>query len=204
MPNVFLIGRPGCGKSAVYKILEEELRDWGYQGEIERIDDFPILKLIVEEDANEERHKPAEEGDGFLITDDTVWKDLSSGLSARAKELQGPDSLIFIEFARDSYLRSFEQFSPDVLENSIIVYIDAPFEISWKRNVQRWEEEEGLDAHLVSKDEMGKTYAKDDHEDLPDNVDVPVYFVKNDYSGLDRLRENLQDVVEKIKDLIKK
>lgn len=176
----------------------------GISGQDERIDDFPILKLIVEEDTEQERHKPAEEGDGFLITDDTVWEDLSAGLNARAKELQGPDRLIFIEFARDSYLRSFEQFSSDVLENSIVVYIDAPFELSWKRNVQRWEEEEGLDAHLVSKDEMKKTYAKDDNKDLPDNLEPPVYFVKNDYSGLDKLRENLQDVVEKIKELIER
>lgn len=40
MPNVFLIGRPGCGKSAVYKILEEELRDWGYQGKMSELMTF--------------------------------------------------------------------------------------------------------------------------------------------------------------------
>jgi len=46
MPNAFLIGRPGCGKSIVYKLLAEQLRARGYRGELMRIDDFPILKRM--------------------------------------------------------------------------------------------------------------------------------------------------------------
>ncbi|KXA99616.1 hypothetical protein AKJ42_02865 [candidate division MSBL1 archaeon SCGC-AAA261C02] len=199
MPNVFLIGRPGCGKSVVYRILKEELREEGYEGDLKRIDDFPILKKIFEEDTEHERHRPAEEGEGVEVIDDTVWDDLSKSLSEQAEELQSPDKLLFIEFSRDNYVRAFKHFSPEVLEDSIIVYIDCPFEICWERNVKRWEKEEGLDAHLVSKEEMRKTYAKDDHEELPKHVDVPVLYVKNDYSGLDKLRGELRKVVKNLK-----
>lgn len=201
LPNVFLLGRPGCGKSVVYRILKEELRKEGYEEDLKRIDDFPLLQKIFEEDAEHERHRPTDNG-GVKVTDDTVWDDLSEGLDERARELQSPARLLFIEFARDNYIRAFEHFSPEVLKDSIALYIDCPFEICWERNVKRWKEEEGVDAHLVSKEEMRKTYAEDDHEDLPGHMSVPVLLVKNDYSGLDKLREELQPVFEEVKGLL--
>ncbi|MBS3815370.1 MAG: hypothetical protein KGY45_02255 [Hadesarchaea archaeon] len=201
MPNIFLLGRPGCGKSAVYRILKEELREKGYEEDLKRIDDFPILQQIFEEDTEHERHRPAE-GGGFKVTDDSVWGDLAENLSDRAEELQSPNRLLFIEFSRSNYVRTFKHFSEEVLENSLVVYIDCPFEICWERNVKRWEEEEGTDAHLVSKEEMEKTYAEDDHKDLPDNVDAPIIFVENNYSGLDKLRNELSLVIDEIEKML--
>ena len=177
MPNVFLFGRPGCGKSLVYRLLEEELRSAGYRGELMRIDDFPILKRIFDTDVRYKRHRPAP-GGGVKITDDKVWDDLSEALNEKALELQSPNRLLFIEFSRESYTRALKHFSPEVLENSIIVYIDVPFDLCWERNLRRALEERGLDAHLVSREEMERTYALDDHEELPKRVAAPVLVIK--------------------------
>jgi hypothetical protein len=197
MPNVFLIGRPGCGKSVVFRIIEEELRKKGFKGELKRIDDFPLLKHIFDTDVEQKRHRPAP-GGGLKVTDDTVWDDLAKGLNDQALKLQSPDRLLFIEFSRDDYVRAFKNFSPKILKNSLIVYVDAPFDVCWERNARRVREEKGLDAHLVSREEMEKTYARDDHENLPKHVSSPVLVVKNDSDNLGYLREELQRVVGRL------
>lgn len=197
MPNVFLLGRPGCGKSLVYRLLEEELRSAGYGGELMRIDDFPVLKRIFDTDVEYKRHRPAP-GGGVKITDDTVWDDLSKALNEQALKLQSPSRLLFIEFSRNAYVRAFKQFSPRVLKNSIIVYIDAPFDVCWERNLRRAREEEGLDAHLVSREEMEKTYARDDHEELQKHVVAPVLIVKNESDEIENLKGELKKVVKKL------
>ena len=194
MPNIFLIGRPGCGKSVVFRIIEQELRAKGFRGELERIDDFPLLKHIFDTDVEHRRHRPAP-GSGVKVTDGTVWDDLIKGLDKQALELQSPGRLLFIEFSRDNYVRAFKNFSPEIMKNSLIVYIDAPFDVCWERNARRAREEQGLDAHLVSREEMEKTYARDDHEELPKHVGSPVLVVKNDSDDFGQLREEIQKVV---------
>jgi adenylate kinase family enzyme len=204
MPNVFLIGRPGCGKSVVFRIIEEQLRAKGFKGELRRIDDFPLLKHIFDTDVEHKRHRPAP-GGGLKVTDDTVWDDLAKGLNDQALKLQSPDRLLFIEFSRDNYIRAFKNFSPRVLKNSLILYIDAPFDVCWERNARRVRKEKGLDAHLVSREEMEKTYARDDHEDLPKHISTPVLEVKNDSDDLGRLREELRKVVGRLeKDFLRR
>jgi len=197
MPNVFLIGRPGCGKSIVYKILVEQLRARGYKGDIMRIDDFPILKGIFEQDVEEKRHRRFP-GGGMKITDDNVWRDLSIALNEQALKLQSENRLLFIEFSRDSYVQAFRHFSPEVMQNSAIIYIDAPFDVCWERNARRAREEKGLDAHLVSREEMEKTYLHDDHEELQKHVDMPVFIVKNYSDDIKSLKSELEKVVDKL------
>lgn len=203
MPTVFLIGRPGCGKSVVYRLLEEQLREKGFKGGLRRIDDFPILKRIFEEDVEHGRHRPTPDG-GVKITDDTVWDDLTKALNRRALRLQLPDRLLFVEFSRGRYVRAFKNFDPEVLKNSLIIYIDCSWDACWERNVRRAREEKGLDAHLVSQEEMEETYAQDDHDDLPKHVDVPVLIVENDGKSLEELRVELEKVVGKLMELAQK
>jgi adenylate kinase family enzyme len=205
MPNVFLIGRPGCGKSIVFRVIKEELRKKGFKGELKRIDDFPLLKHIFDTDVEHKRHRPAP-GGGFKVTDDTVWDDLAKGLNDQALKLQSPDRLLFIEFSRDNYIRAFKNFSPMVLKNSLIVYVDAPFDVCWERNVRRVqrEQEMGLDSHLVSREEMEKTYARDDHEELQKHVAAPVLIVKNESDNIENLRKELKKVVQKLEIVVAK
>jgi len=197
VPNIFLIGRPGCGKSAVFRIIEQELRAKGFRGELVRIDDFPLLQHIFDTDVEHKRHRPAP-GSGVKVTDDTVWDDLIKGLNKQALEMQSPDRLLFIEFSRGNYVRAFKNFSPGVLKNSLIVYIDCPFDVCWERNVHRARNEHGLDAHLVSREEMEKTYARDDHGELQKHVTAPVLIVKNESDDVENLKKELGKVVKKL------
>ncbi|MDI6643333.1 MAG: hypothetical protein QMD95_04735, partial [Candidatus Hodarchaeaceae archaeon] len=53
---VFLLGRPGCGKSVVYRFLSERLRAEGLAEEVMRIDDFPVLQELLDRDTEFKRH----------------------------------------------------------------------------------------------------------------------------------------------------
>ena len=181
----------------MFHMLEKELRTRGYRGELKRIDDFPLLKHIFDTDVEHRRHRPAPEG-GVKITDDTVWDDLIRGLNAQALELQDPNRLLFIEFLRDNYRWAFKHFDRELIRGSLIVYIDCPWDVCWERNVKRAKLEKGLDAHLVSKEEMEITYKHDDHEELSKHVGVPLLVVKNYSDNLEELREELRGVVEKL------
>jgi adenylate kinase family enzyme len=205
MPNVFVIGRPGCGKSAFFRIIEKGFREGGFKGEFKRIDDFPLLKNIFDTDTKYKRHRPCPEG-GVKVTDDTVWDDLIKGLDKQALEFQGPNRLLFIEFSRDSYVRAFKNFSPAVMKDSLIVYIDASFDVCWERNVRRVEQERerGLDSHLVSREEMEKTYLHDDHKDLQKHVKPQIIIVKNENADLENRKEEMGNVINKLKELVKK
>jgi hypothetical protein len=40
---VFILGRPGCGKSALYRELEKRILNSGEAATCERVDDFPKI-----------------------------------------------------------------------------------------------------------------------------------------------------------------
>ncbi len=186
----------------VYQILEEELRARGYGGELKRIDDFPFLKHIFDTDVEHKRHRPAP-GGGVKIIDDTVWDDLARALNQEALKLQSPSRLLFIEFSRDNYRRAFKHFDPVLIRVSLIVYIDCPWDMCWERNVRRVKLGKGLDAHLVSREEMEITYKYDDHGELSKHIGAPVFVMRNDLDDLERLRGELQKVIEKLKAMSK-
>ena len=52
---VFLLGRAGCGKSALYHELEKRLLESGQAITFERVDDFPKLWAAVERDDAREK-----------------------------------------------------------------------------------------------------------------------------------------------------
>lgn len=186
----------------IYQILEEELRARGYGGELKRIDDFPFLKHIFDTDVEHKRHRPAP-GGGVKIIDDTVWDDLARALNQEALKLQSPSRLSFIEFSRDNYRRAFKHFDPVLIRGSLIVYIDCPWDMCWERNVRRVKLGKGLDAHLVSREEMEITYKHDDHGELSKHIGAPVLVVRNDSDDLEKLRGELQKVIEKLKAMSK-
>ena len=172
---VFLLGRPGCGKSVVYKIIREILEKKEIYSP--RVDDFLTLKEILAKDKEFKRHI-LKDG-GFAVTDWTVVDDAISDLCKLVKKEKADKKIIFIEFARDNYQHAFENFTKDVLDDSLILYIYSTFEECYKRNVARFKkkcsprihsgvsEANGChDDHIVPLDLMKTYYKTDDYEQL--------------------------------------
>jgi len=203
---IFLLGRPGCGKSVIYNMLGERLRKGKLASEVMRIDDFPVLTKIVDEDKEFKRHLRKE--GGFEVTDLSMLDDVLKRINGQLKKLEKPGRVIFVEFSRNSYIHAMKNFDRDVLNRSLILYIYAPFDVCLERNVRRFREEpKGLDDHIVPSDMMKKYYRHDDYEELylkseaelKQQVPASLVVVRNDAEGLERLKLELEKAVKVFK-----
>ncbi|OQA92106.1 MAG: hypothetical protein BWY26_00497 [Elusimicrobia bacterium ADurb.Bin231] len=159
---VFLLGRPGCGKSVVYKIIKDALEKKGISAP--RVDDFLTLQAIFDRDTEFKRH--IRKDGGFAVTDWTVVDEALQDLNAHVKKEKTDNKMIFIEFARDNYKHAFENFTKDVLDDSVILYLYSTFEECYNRNVARFQkaQKEGHDDHIVPLELMKTYYRTDDYE----------------------------------------
>lgn len=199
---IFLLGIPGCGKSELYRRLMKKLQENNLFEKFPRVDDFPKLWAIVKEDERTglwKRCRQSEAG-GFKITDDTVWDDILKEVNKDVMEMiksDLSDTLLFIEFSRPNYVHSIlNNFSKEILNQSMAIYIDVSFETCWERNVRRHEKAvaQGTDDHLVSREEMEKTYGSDDKDVLDEKLPMHVVFVENEEDDLEKLDEKIEKV----------
>jgi len=201
--NIFMLGRPGCGKSELYRRLTSRLKEDGFAQEFVRVDDFPKLWNIFVNDKNFKRCKPTEDG-GYKVTDPKVWDDILKEVNRDVNKLDKKGRIIFIEFSRSNYVHSLKNFDKKILNKSFIVYIDCSFEICWRRNVGRHETTlaAGLDNHLVSREEMEETYLHDDKDKLVrfgKESKIPIVVVNTNYEGM----AHYKGIVERITRAIK-
>lgn len=206
---IFLLGRPGCGKSIAYQMLSERLRKEKLASEVMRIDDFPVLKEIVDEDKEFKRHLRKE--GGFEVTDLSMLDDVLKRINGQLKKLKKPSKVIFTEFSRDSYAHAMKNFDGDVLDQSLILYIYAPFDVCLERNVRRFREgPKGLDDHIVPSEMMHKYYRKDDYEELflksedelKNQAPAKIIAIKNDMESLEKLKLEIDQAFNKLRKLI--
>lgn len=204
-PFIFLLGRPGCGKSAVYKILVELFKNERIADEFERIDDFPILKELLDKDVEFKRH--IRKDGGFAVTDWSIVDEVLQVINKKALEKVKNNKIIFIEFARDNYINALKNFDKDFLNNSIVLYIQCDFDVCLKRNEKRFKELGGkdIDAHIVPPDLMKSYYKNDDieniilekgKESLIKSFPVKIFVIENNEEGIEALKSKLNEFVK--------
>jgi adenylate kinase family enzyme len=204
---VFLLGRPGSGKSAVYRMLGQRLREEGLASDITRIDDFPVLRELLDRDTKFKRHYRKE--GGFVVTDFTILDDVLGEINSKLKELEQSGRVTFVEFARARYANALKNFDREVLDHSLILYIYCPFDVCVERNVRRFRENRGkdIDEHIVPTDIMEHYYRYDDYEELclkseaelKRHAPVPLVVVRNDVEGMGQLERELEKVMDFLK-----
>ena len=201
-----MLGRPGCGKSVVYHMLDERLRREKLASEVARIDDFPVLKDIVDEDKEFKRHLRKE--GGFEVTDFSMLDDVLKRINDQLKKLEKPGRVIFVEFSRDCYAHAMKNFDREVLDRSLILYIYAPFDVCLERNVRRFRTgPKGLDDHIVPSDLMHKYYRNDDYEELflksedelKKRAPTKIIAIKNDSESLEKLKLEIGIAIAELK-----
>jgi hypothetical protein len=176
--------------------------------ETTRLDDFPILKELLNQDTGFKRHY-RQEG-GFVVTDFTILDDVLTNMNRKLLELETPGRVIFVEFARDKYSTAIENFDRDVLKKSLLLYIYCPFDVCVKRNVRRFKEAGGknLDDHIAPTDIMEKYYKNDDYEEaylrsegaLKLRLPTSLVVVRNDVDSLEHLGNEIDKVMEFLKE----
>jgi adenylate kinase family enzyme len=202
---IFLLGRPGCGKSVIYNMLGERLRKEKLAREVMRIDDFPVLKDIVDEDKEFKRHLRKE--GGFEVTDLSMLDDVLKRINGQLKKLEKHGRVIFVEFSRDSYAHAMKNFDREVLDRSLILYIYTPFEVCLERNVRRFKGQKNVDDHIVPSDMMHKYYRNDDYEEfflkseneLKKLVPAKIIAIRNESDNLEKLKLEIDRILTELK-----
>jgi hypothetical protein len=205
---VFLLGRPGCGKSALYRQLKKRILDSGQAKAVERVDDFPKLwARCLEDDAREREGQdriystPAPTSDGhYRLTDYSVFDEILKEVNTDVLQIDRPDHLVFIEYSRPSYVQAIQNFDRRILAHCIAIYMDVSFEICWARNVAR--SKAALagcgDDHLVPRRIMEEQYLHDDPHSFiryMQDQNIPVFVVNNEAEGEDHLREQVEALI---------
>jgi adenylate kinase family enzyme len=206
---VFLLGRPGCGKSALYHELEKQILASGQAQTIERVDDFQKVWArmhrddLLEQEGKERIHTQRSADGAYLITDENFFDDILKKVSADVLEIDKPDHLIFLEFARPNYVAAIQNFDERILHRCLAIYLDVRFDICWARNVARHEAEmtQDGDDHFVYRETMEEIYLNDDRDafvrDMKDR-NIPVFVVNNEADGEEHLRELVQELFENL------
>lgn len=202
---VFLLGRPGCGKSALYRHLEQRILDSDQATTLERVDDFPkVWAMLQRDDALENEGKQrlysarTDEG-GYVLTRHEVLNDILGEVSADLLSIDKPDHMILLEFARPNYVRALQNFDRRILARSLVVYLEVSFEICWVRNVARHEAAlaEGGDDHLVCRETMEELYLYDDQHALVRHLqeqNIPVLVINNEAEGEEHLSRQVKEL----------
>ena len=197
--HVFLLGRPGCGKSALYSELEGQLLESGRAGTIERVDDFPkvwgrLKGDDVLEKAGKERLYSERSSEGaYLITDDQFFDDILKEVNSDLLSIDKPDHTVFVEFARPNYVEAIQIFDERILDRCFVIYMEVNFELCWTRNLARYEAsgtQEG-DDHMVYRETMEELYLHDDQDAFVQYLrgrDIPVMVVNNEADGEEQLK----------------
>lgn len=195
---IFLLGRPGCGKSFVSNILTEKLRSGEVAEKFEKIDDFPVLKELLGKDKDLQKH--IRKNGGFAITERSILNEALQIINQRLPQITLPKKIIFIEFARNNYKEALNNFSSEILKNSIILYIKTSFEICIKRNRERFKKKKNINDHIVPPYIMESYYKTDDIEQsLFKNKEIElenIFVLENDNISIEELKSKLDDFVK--------
>ncbi len=173
--NVFILGRPGSGKSRVAQIIQELASEKGWS--TEHIYDYRLLQELFKQEIDTNtphsqrrfRSRGPKAALGFDVINfevldevlDTVVSHMMHGIGTRELTSPGEKKLQLIEFARNKYEDALRKFGDDLLQDTYLLYINADMENCIERILGRIED--GLEfSHFVSEEIMRSYYNKDD------------------------------------------
>ena len=203
---LFILGRPGCGKSALYRELEKRLLESCEAESCQRVDDFPKLWArcqaddVRESEGKERLFTFVTEGGEYDISDHAVLRrvlnEILQEVSADVLRIDKPDHVVVIEFARHSYIEAMANFDRAILDSCLMIYLQVSFDTCWERNVAR-----GGDDHLVPRESMERYYLVDDRDAFVRTMEaqgIPVVVVDNEPEGEEHLIEQVESLFERL------
>jgi adenylate kinase family enzyme len=175
---VFLLGRPGSGKSSVACDIKRiaELRSWPTR----HLFDYQLLQDMFLQEEREHgndrkrkfRRRGPEEHNGFDVLDFGVLDSVLDRMAEQIRAEKESQKLFLIEFARRNYTQALSRFGPDILQGAHLLYLDADLETCIERVHRRIDNptiECGRYNHFVSDFIMQGYYYRDDWEEVPFN-----------------------------------
>ncbi|MFB0537766.1 MAG: hypothetical protein ACETWR_22600 [Anaerolineae bacterium] len=181
---LILVARPAAGKSEIIDYLQktdpETRRARFHVGELDVMDDFPMLWAWFEEDdILSQMGKPRlhSDEDRYLKYPYLYYVLIERISLEHGKRLR--DCLDYhgrfttlIEFSRGTqhggYCEAFPHLSDDILQRAAIVYVNVSFEESLRKNRLRFNPDwpDSILEHALSDDKLERLYLEDDWEEF--------------------------------------
>ncbi len=181
-PILILVARPAAGKSEIIDYLQrtdpETRRARFHVGELDVIDDFPMLWAWFEEDdilSRMGRPRLHSDENGYFKYP-YLWHVLIERISLEySKRLRDyPDYhdqvTTIIEFSRGvehgGYREAFPHLSTEILRQAAIVYVNVSFAESLRKNRRRFNPDrpDSILEHALSDQKLERLYREDDWE----------------------------------------
>lgn len=161
--TIFLLGRPGSGKSTAARYIHLLTKRYGWSAM--HINDYPFLFAQFKADIHHHKFKPSGCG-GFDVIDFSVLDVALHAIEQEAqKYLAQPHKLLLIEFARNDYIQALKQFQPTFLRNSYFIFFEADLDLCVNRVYQRAYHPTNRDDHFIS-EEMIRSYYQEENDEL--------------------------------------
>ena len=210
---ILLLGRPAAGKSEILEYLnnidKKTRMERFHIGEIDVIDDFPMLWAWFEEDTilSEKFGKPRLHSDeNRYFKHEYLWHLLIERINLDYQKKFSENghyhraSTTVVEFARGTehggYRQAFEHLSDQILKRAGILYIQVSFEESRRKNRKRFNPERpgSILEHAVGEKKMETLYRHDDFLDLVSGSDEDNFLTIQDQQVPVVIFENEDDV----------
>lgn len=181
---LLLIARPAAGKSEILHYLRqtplpERVRRF-HIGNMEEIDDFPMLWTWFEEDSileqmgHERLHTTADGYFRWQYLWDLLIRRISLEYHKRLRDLHsgGKPPTFLLEFARGTehggFQRAFQYLSTDLIMKAAILYIDVSYAESLRKNRRRYNPNrpDSILEHGLSDEKMERLYKEVDWHTL--------------------------------------
>jgi len=176
---LMLLARPAAGKSEIIRYLkqtepEERLRRF-HVGQIDEVDDFPMLWTWFEEDdllSSMGQPRLYSTPDGYfkhVYLWDLLIRRISQEYTKRKRDYaKDRETTTLVEFARGvehgGWVRAFKHVSADVARDGAILYVDVSYAESLRKNRARFNPErpDSILEHGLSDDKMERLYRDSD------------------------------------------
>ena len=162
--KLFLLGRPGSGKTTAFHIIEKMAPKVGKKAT--RFREYTILRGMLQQEGYKDKFRPTAHG-GFDILDLSVFYESAKRLENEIQTyLDQParshrNEFVVIELARGDYSEAMNCFSPGFLKDAYFLFIDADLDTCIKRIQYRVAHPKKTDGHYISGTIMRSYYAKD-------------------------------------------
>ena len=157
--KIFLLGRPGSGKSTAARYIDLMTREYGWSSV--HINDYEFLQAMYQADTQYQRFRPSVYG-GFDVLDFSVLDLALQKVEARACHYMSfPKKILLLEFARDNYQSALKQFQPAFLQDAYFLFFEADLDMCVRRVYERSSNPVSCNDHFISEQMIRSYYSED-------------------------------------------
>lgn len=190
---ITVIGKPGSGKSTFIEFMTAEFRSQAFRV----FNDRDVLLQLAQTNSSPDLIRPLDSLN-FEILDERAY-DVAIDKLLSAVIGAGVNEISLVEFSRNNYVRTFQRSAALLAHNqSLIVYVETPFNICQERNIQRAVLN---NSYSVPSAEMESYFKVDDINQLVRKHPKRVIVVNNKFEkaglirGVDEVWSSLQNTV---------